>query len=349
MESFYSRITKLLELKNPLPYSNFFDIINNVLNILDSEKNNYRLPTKNNELGSLLDFTESKNLPLIIIPDIHARTDFIKNILDFKILPELKFLNNKKSISIFNALKQKKIRVICVGDALHTEVNTAQRWENIQEEFLEDIHTGPAMTAEAKECFSTLAALMMLKTFFPENFHFLKGNHENINNTTGNGNYAFRKLADEGQMLKTFIQEYYGDDILFLISCYEDSLPLIAATNNCVISHAEPRTSYTKEQLINAKNNSQIIEDLTWTSNGEAEENSAKQIINNLIPNNNKSKYFGGHRPVKTNYNSLQNDTFYQIHNPHKQNIVLIYNNRPFNPETDIIGVNQWVTNFHKW
>ena len=103
MESFYSRITKLLELKNPLPYSNFFDIINNVLNILDSEKNNYRLPTKNNELGSLLDFTESKELPLIIIPDIHARTDFIKNILDFKISPELKFLNNKKAISIFNA------------------------------------------------------------------------------------------------------------------------------------------------------------------------------------------------------------------------------------------------------
>ena len=80
---------------------------------------------------------------------------------------------------------------------------------------------------------------------------------------------------------------------------------------------------------------------MTWTSNGEAEENSAKQIINNLIPNNNKSKYFGGHRPVKTNYNSLQNDTFYQIHNPHKQNIVLIYNNRPFNPEADIIGVDQ--------
>ena len=30
---------------------------------------------------------------------------------------------------------------------------------------------------------------------------------------------------------------------------------------------------------------------------------------------------------------------FYQIHNPHNQNIVLIYKDKDFNPETDIIGV----------
>ena len=341
MESFYSKITRLLELKTPLPYTEFFSIINNVLNKLDVEKCNYREPSKNNELGSLLDFTKEKSLPLIIVPDIHARTQFLKNILDYKITPELKFLNNKKPISVFQALKNKKIRIICVGDALHTEVNTAERWLNIQQEFLENLHTGPAMTAEARDCICTLSTLMLLKTIFPTNFHFLKGNHENINNTTGNGNYSFRKLADEGNMIKTFIQEYYGDDILFLISCYEDSLPLIATTKNCVISHAEPRTTYTKDELINAKTNPQIIEDLTWTTNGEAEENSAKTIITNLISDKSNAKYFAGHRPVKENFKALQNDIFYQIHNPHKQNIVLIYNNKPFNPETDIIGVDQ--------
>ena len=53
--------------------------------------------------------------------------------------------------------------------------------------------------AEAKDCFCTLCALLLLKINFPQNFHFLKGNHENIYNITENGDFAFKKIADEGQ------------------------------------------------------------------------------------------------------------------------------------------------------
>ena len=226
-----------------------------------------------------------------------------------------------------------------MGDALHTEINTIERWKNIQIEFSKNIFTGPAATLEARDCFNTLFALLLLKISFPNNFHFLKGNHENIYNTTGDGDYSFRKIADEGNTLKRFIQNYYGEDILYLISYYEKSLPLISITKQCVISHAEPRTSYTKNELINAKQNPQIIEDLTWTNNDEAEENSVKNIIKNLLGTNSKAIYFAGHRPVIENFKKLHNGLFYQIHNPHKQNIVLIYKDKDFNPETDIIGV----------
>lgn len=339
MENIYRKIINTLNSNTPPSYEAFFSTLVTATEVLDNEITSYRQKNDQENTGSVLDFTQDKDLPLIIIPDIHARTDFIKNILNYTITPELNFIKTAKQISVYQALKKNKIRIICVGDALHTEINTIERWKNIQIEFSKNIFTGPAATLEARDCFNTLFALLLLKISFPNNFHFLKGNHENIYNTTGDGDYSFRKIADEGNTLKRFIQNYYGEDILYLISYYEKSLPLISITKQCVISHAEPRTSYTKNELINAKQNPQIIEDLTWTNNDEAEENSVKKIIKNLLGTNSKAIYFAGHRPVIENFKKLHNGLFYQIHNPHKQNIVLIYKDKDFNPETDIIGV----------
>lgn len=339
MENIYRKIINTLNSNTPPSYEAFFSTLVTATEVLDNEITSYRKKNDQENAGSVLDFTQDKDLPLIIIPDIHARTDFIKNILNYTITPELNFIKTAKQISVYQALKKNKIRIICVGDALHTEINTIERWKNIQIEFSKNIFTGPAATLEARDCFNTLFALLLLKISFPNNFHFLKGNHENIYNTTGDGDYSFRKIADEGNTLKRFIQNYYGEDILYLISYYEKSLPLISITKQCVISHAEPRTSYTKNELINAKQNPQIIEDLTWTNNDEAEENSVKKIIKNLLGTNSKAIYFAGHRPVIENFKKLHNGLFYQIHNPHKQNIVLIYKDKDFNPETDIIGV----------
>jgi len=339
MENIYRKIINTLNSNTPPSYEAFFSTLATATEVLDNEITSYRQKNEQENAGSVLDFTQDKDLPLIIIPDIHARTDFIKNILNYTITPELNFIKTAKQISVYQALKKNKIRIICVGDALHTEINTIERWKNIQIEFSKNIFTGPAATLEARDCFNTLFALLLLKISFPNNFHFLKGNHENIYNTTGDGDYSFRKIADEGNTLKRFIQNYYGEDILYLISYYEKSLPLISITKQCVISHAEPRTSYTKNELINAKQNPQIIEDLTWTNNNEAEENSVKKIIKNLLGTNSKAIYFAGHRPVIENFKKLHNGLFYQIHNPHKQNIVLIYKDKDFNPETDIIGV----------
>ena len=339
MENIYRKIINTLNSNTPPSYEAFFSTLVTATEVLDNEITSYRQKNEQENAGSVLDFTQDKDLPLIIIQDIHARTDFIKNILNYTITPELNFIKTAKQISVYQALKKNKIRIICVGDALHTEINTIERWKNIQIEFSKNIFTGPAATLEARDCFNTLFALLLLKISFPNNFHFLKGNHENIYNTTGDGDYSFRKIADEGNTLKRFIQNYYGEDILYLISYYEKSLPLISITKQCVISHAEPRTSYTKNELINAKQNPQIIEDLTWTNNDEAEENSVKKIIKNLLGTNSKAIYFAGHRPVIENFKKLHNGLFYQIHNPHKQNIVLIYKDKDFNPETDIIGV----------
>ena len=218
MENIYRKIINTLNSNTPPSYEAFFSTLATATEVLDNEITSYRQKNEQENAGSVLDFTQDKDLPLIIIPDIHARTDFIKNILNYTITPELNFIKTAKQISVYQALKKNKIRIICVGDALHTEINTIERWKNIQIEFSKNIFTGPAATLEARDCFNTLFALLLLKISFPNNFHFLKGNHENIYNTTGDGDYSFRKIADEGNTLKRFIQNYYGEDILYLIS-----------------------------------------------------------------------------------------------------------------------------------
>lgn len=324
-----------------LPSHDFvFDLCNITSTILENEKEVYRPEADSGEAGSLLDF-RNKNLPLVVIPDIHARPDFLSHILKYT-LPTGFIPKVRKEYTVFQALSKGYIRLVCVGDALHTEFGTKDRWLAAMEEFNNAIYTGPSISAEMLEGMKTICALMKLKEFFPDNFHFLKGNHENIMNQTAYGDFAFRKFANEGYMVREFVHDFYGDDILYLMSCVENALPLMAVTGNCVVSHAEPKTGFTMEQIINARKYAEVVAGLTWTANDDAQQGSVEQIIANIcgpvmVP---RYVYLAGHRPVKGNYALRQNKQFIQIHNPTKENICLVYKTRKFNPDTDIINVN---------
>ena len=325
----YLKIRNILK-KNNLPsHKEIFELTEKVSGILENEKTDYRQQAKDGSCGGLLSFPDD-GLSLVVVPDLHARPYFLQNIIDYKI----------DGKSIFELLSESKIRVLCVGDILHTERNTWERWNAVKDEFESGIFTGPAISAEMQEGLSLLDGLLKLKQLFPKYFHILKGNHENIMNVTGGGDYAFRKCADEGQMVKTFVEEYYGDDILYLISCFEHALPLVACVKNCVVSHAEPRFAFTREQIINAKFTDGVIEGLTWTANDEAEEGTASAIIKNLLgSDSDECVYLAGHRPVSGNYRLRQNGKFIQIHNPSKQNIAIVQSDKKFNPENDIVEV----------
>lgn len=326
----YQEIKKNLCEKSLPKHDYFFDLADSASTILEKENKKYRPLDNKNEPGSLLDFHNDK-LPVIVVPDLHARPDFLMHILDYKIF---------EKTTVYEALKQKKIRVVCVGDILHSEHKTKERWFAAQTEFESDIYTGPSMSQEMQAGLSLYCGILKLKMSFPEHFHLLKGNHENIFNVTENGDYSFRKYADEGHMVKCFIQDYYGDDILYMIHCIERSLPLVYFGKKCVISHAEPKSVFTKEQLINARSDSSIVEALTWTDNDEAEEGSVLGIIKNLAGDNiDDYVYIGGHRPVANSYETRQNGLYVQIHNPSRQQIAYIDSKNKFNLEKSIIEV----------
>ena len=53
------------------------------------------------------------------------------------------------------------------------------------------------------------------------------------------------------------------------------------------------------------------------------------------------SLYFGGHRPIQGNYSLRQNGKYVQIHNPDRQNIVLVYKDRPIDLDANIVQVDK--------
>lgn len=317
-------------------YKDIFEILDKASTILETEIKPYRVASSDNKPGCLISLTEAV-IPLVIVPDLHARPYFLNNILNYT-------LGDGSTIS--QALCENRINLIFVGDILHTERNTKDRWLAIQDEFAQNIFTGPAISMEMQEGLSLLCGLLELKAAFPENCHILKGNHENILNVTANGDFSFKKYADEGEMCRKFIQEYYGDDILYMIHCVEKALPVAAIGLNCVVSHAEPKAIYSKDEIVNARNNPSVIEGLTWTTNDEAKDGSAIGIIRNLansfdLNNIEDYVYIGGHRPVTGKFAERQNGKYIQIHNPSAQNIAIVYPDRKFNPSIDIVEVNK--------
>lgn len=327
-----------------LPSHEYISEISNVASeIEENEITDYRTAASNGYAGSLL---ELNDLPTVIVPDIHGRPEFLRNILKFK-LPsdfcepsDLSGNQHCSPVTVEEALQQKKINMICVGDAIHTEL-TMERWHCIELEFEENRHTGVFMKKEMEECLSVLCGIMGLKILYPENFHFLKGNHENILNETVGGDFAFCKYSDEGQMVRDFITDYYGEDVLYLISCWEKALPLIASGKNYVVSHAEPRAAFSRTELVDARFYGNVVNGLIWTRNGDVQDDTAQVIINELLPADERANafYFAGHRPVREKYALRQNGKLVQFHNPGRENIALVPNNRIFNPEKDIVGV----------
>lgn len=321
-----------LEMQELPSYDFIYSLTKKVCSVLETEPDSYRPKNCVEEPGALLELyqKEGRCLPAVIIPDIHARPDFLSNILNC-LLPAL-------NLTVKQALEQKLIDVICVGDAVHTELYSS-RWKLISFEFEEGCHTGHLMQEEMILNLSTLCALMSLKIAYPQNFHFLKGNHENILNHSFGGDYAFYKYADEGEMVKLFMQDYYDEDLLNMISKYEELLPLAAYGKNYVVSHAEPADSYTREQLIDARFDETVVEGLIWTRNGQVKKSTAEQIMKELLGKTaaKKAMYFTGHRPVKENYALRQDGTLVQIHNPHRQNIVFVNPGKKFDFNKDIL------------
>ena len=325
-------LEECLCLKELPSYDFISSLADKACKVLSKEAPSYRPLNCVDEPGSLLDFfTQEPPLPAVIIPDIHARPDFIQNILSCT-LPEL-------NLTVLQALRQKKVNVICVGDAVHSELYSS-RWELISLEFEKGEHTGFYMQQEMILNLSVLCALMKLKTLYPANFHFLKGNHENILNSSSGGDYAFFKHADEGEMVKTFMLEQYDEKLLYKLARYENLLPLAAYGSNYVVSHAEPAAAYTREQLIDARFDDSIVEGLIWTRNGQVTKPTALPIMKALLGKKEAKKalYFTGHRPVKGLYALRQDGALIQTHNPKLQNIFMAACGRPFDFSKDIIN-----------
>lgn len=311
-------------------------LILDTLKTLQNESIMYREKSSDGFPGGLLNFCSERfnDLPVIIVPDLHGRVEFLPNLLQQNIVPG--FEGN-----VIEALSEGKVIVICVGDGMHGESRVFARWKQSYLEWNNGNILSDSMCAEMAENLCVMQTVMILKNSFPYHFHFLKGNHENIMDEDGGGNYSFRKFALEGEMTREFMATKYGQEILYEYYNFEKNLPVCAVTQKCCVSHGEPAAAFKKKDIINYADNPEVVYGFTWTANDEAIPGSVQKLFSRLNKNYKGKKYiwFGGHRPVDGNFALRQNDSYVQIHNPYKFNVAVVDSRKEFNPELDIISV----------
>ncbi len=298
------------------------------VSVLSSEVSPIRPPGTGGMPGGIINL--KTEIPTVIVPDIHARAGLLLKILEYK--PD-------NGDTIIEMLETSRVQIVCVGDGIHGEKRAFQRWRKAYTEFEGDYRKHSSMDDEMRESFGAMEIVCELKRAFPENFHFLKGNHENIKNEDGNGNYPFGKFVYEGAMVKAYVEEFYGADFINSYSAFEKKLPIFAIGSNFLISHSEPKIFYSREIITNYYDYPEVIYGLTWTPDDGAEEGSVQAMLNYYLSGKNLDDlyYFGGHRPIPGLYNLRAGGKYVQIHNPDKYIIAYIKQDGKINLKDDII------------
>lgn len=266
-------------------------------------------------------------VPTIVLPDLHARTDFFVSVL-FQPLPD--------GQTVLDAMGEGTLQVLCLGDGFHAEARALDRWKRAYSEFSGGFRKHKAMDEEMRESLGLMEMVMTCKAAFPRYFHFLKGNHENVLNEEGDGNHPFRKFAAEGMMVTGYLELFYGRGFLDRYAGFEKRLPLFAVGPRFLASHAEPLDPYSETELIEARSDPEVILGLTWTDNGAAEPGSVSELLDRFLPEYPGARYFTGHRTIRGMYRERSGGRHLQIHNPDKFVVAWVMPNRDFDPELDI-------------
>ena len=323
-----SRLNTIRLRETPPEADEYLELVDTAIKTMENVDPLLRPRDSSGNAGGLLWLTGG--IPTVIIPDLHARRTFFYDILHYRY---------RGQTTILDALAEGSIRVVCVGDGFHSERHAMFRWLTAYEEVKSNLLDGPALTAEIAESMGLMEMVMECIVAFPNNFFFLKGNHENILNNNENGNHPFRKYADEGEMFYTFFMKRFGVDFTTQYALFEQTLPLFAVGERFIVSHAEPRRFYDEEDIIDARHRPQVIEELTWTENGGSEEGTVERMLSAFLPNVADSLYFGGHRPVADMYALRASDRYVQIHDPVSGTFALVPSDRPFDFEHDFRSV----------
>jgi hypothetical protein len=270
-----------------------------------------------------------RNLPTVVVPDLHARMELVLSVLAEK---------DEQDVSALDRLAVGDLQILFLGDGFHAEGRAAHRWQAALEEFKGGYRKHAHMDAEMRESLGVMEMVMSLKRNFPNHLHFLKGNHENIANEQGEGNYPFLKFANEGLMVRIYMEHFYGEEILNTYAELEKSFPLLAVGGNFLASHAEPAWFIPEREVIEYRRIPQVVYGLTWTDNEEAEPGSVQQMLDHYLGEEAAATafHFGGHRPVRGGYNLRSEGRYVQIHDPDRYVVAVLPAGQSIDLDRDI-------------
>jgi hypothetical protein len=301
------RLGEIYERKEIPEAQSYLETVRGVMSILASEPGDIRPPDSSGRPGGWV--LLKRDIPTLIVPDIHARMDFFLGVMNYEA---------EEGSRAVELMAEGRLQVVCLGDGVHAEARAIKRWKAANKEFQDGFRRHAHMDEEMRESLGVMEMVMETKRSFPGHFHFLKGNHENIKNELGDGNYPFRKFAMEGLMVLTYMRKFYGDELLDEYAAFEKELPLLASGNGFLISHSEPAAFFPRAKVIDYRKHPDVVYGLTWTDNDGAEEGSVQRMLDHFLGDGMSERgfYFGGHRPVSGSYLLRAEGRFVQIHDP---------------------------------
>jgi len=178
------------------------------------------------------------HLQTVILPDLHGQRDYLLQVLAMA-------APGKPKTSVFQELQKGKINVLCLGDGMHCEHRAARRWLQAERDYLEG-KPSQAIEDELVESMGLLKMVMDLKSEYPNNFFFARGNHEDMDPKR-----PYRKFTEVGESLlvKQAVVERFGRDFLKQWHDCEGSMPLVVRGGSFVASHAAPEEPLTIPQV----------------------------------------------------------------------------------------------------
>ncbi len=273
-------------------------------------------------------------LPTVLVPDIHARPDFIASVLGWTPPgcgePLASLLEGGKAI------------LVCVGDVFHSETGTArERWIAAGREFASNWASRAVMDEEMGFSLAAVSIVLEAKLAFPSAFHYLKGNHDNIADEEGRGDHSFYKFSNEGPMVASWFRATYGEELLRDYRELELNLPLLALGPRFVASHGEPAFALSRSDLIEYRSRPDVVEALIWTDNNRAQEKSVARSMDALFGRlrSDGALWFAGHRPVSDRYALRAKGRFVQFHDPRATRVVFLEPGRKPDPKRDILDI----------
>jgi hypothetical protein len=310
-----SRLEEILLRPTPPEPGPFAEVVLRATEALASEPQEVRPANSQGLPGGLV--TLRADLPTIIVPDLHARMDFLMGVLRWPLAG---------GVPVLELLASGELQLLCLGDGVHAEGRAIRRWRAAFREFLGGFQKHASMDEEMKESLGLMEMVMELKCGLASQFHFLKGNHENITNEEGEGNHPFVKFVQEGLMVADYMERFYGGELLQTYSRFEKTLPLLASGRGFLASHAEPAEFFLREQVIRYREFPEVVYGLTWTENDQAEPDSVQRMLEHYLGDEGGSEgfYFGGHRPVRERYRLRSDGRYVQIHDPDRWIVALI-------------------------
>jgi hypothetical protein len=289
------------------------------LAVLESEPGELRPRDSAGLPGGLVDLPAH---PVAVIPDLHARPDFLAAVLAWK-PPGFER-------SMAELLDSGAASLCCLGDAFHTETGEAQRrWASALRERRSGWAESAAMDQEMGYALSTAATILEAKVAFPCFFHFIKGNHDNVANEEGGGDHPFYKFA------ASWFGERYGGDLLASYRALEKSFPLLVRGERFIASHSEPAFALSYEEVLEYRRRPEVVEALIWTANDEARPDAVAKSLDALISAPD-ALWFAGHRPVRGKYSLRAGGLFVQFHAPSRWPVAFLTPGARPDPDRDI-------------